>query len=126
LTQQFARAAIFVSPARYEPFGLSALEAGLSGCALVLGDISSLREIWDDAAIFVSPDDARGFARALNNLIADPELREDFSNRARVRALEFSPQRMAQGYVDAYQDCIRRNSPPTSQDLPVIAGEVAA
>ncbi len=31
-------------PARYEPFGLSVLEAALSGCALVLGDIPSLRE----------------------------------------------------------------------------------
>ena len=42
----FAHAAIYCLPARYEPFGLSVLEAGLSGCALVLGDIPSLREIW--------------------------------------------------------------------------------
>ena len=34
-------------PARYEPFGLSILEAALSGCALVLGDLPSLRELWD-------------------------------------------------------------------------------
>src|SRR5690606_28205132 len=33
-----ARAAIFVLPARYEPFGLAPLEAALAGCALVLGD----------------------------------------------------------------------------------------
>jgi glycogen synthase len=51
------RAAIYALPARYEPFGLSALEAGMAGCALVLGDIRSLREIWGDAAVFVAPDD---------------------------------------------------------------------
>ena len=50
------RAAIFALPARYEPFGLSALEAGLAGCALVLGDIPSLREVWHDAALFVPPE----------------------------------------------------------------------
>ena len=52
-----AAASIYALPARYEPFGLSALEAALSGCALVLGDIPSLREVWGDAAIFVDPDD---------------------------------------------------------------------
>jgi hypothetical protein len=47
-----------VLPARYEPFGLSVLEAALSGCALVPGDIASLRGNWDGVAEFVCPDDA--------------------------------------------------------------------
>ena len=46
LRQWFSRAGIYALPALYEPFGLSVLEAALSGCALVLGDIPSLREIW--------------------------------------------------------------------------------
>ena len=38
-------ASIYALPgAISQPFGLSILEAALSGCALVLGDISSLRE----------------------------------------------------------------------------------
>ena len=44
-------AAIFARPARYEPFGLAILEAAQAGCALVLGDIPSLRELWADAAL---------------------------------------------------------------------------
>jgi glycogen synthase len=112
-------------PARYEPFGLSALEAALSGCALVLGDIPSLREIWGDAAIFVSPDDATGFARALNNLIADPESRETLSGRARARALQFSPQRMGEEYLDAYRRCMLRKSSSVS-GKPSLMEEVAA
>jgi glycosyltransferase involved in cell wall biosynthesis len=50
-----ARAALYVHPARYEPFGLSVLEAALSGCALVLADLPSLRETWDNAALFAPP-----------------------------------------------------------------------
>jgi glycosyltransferase involved in cell wall biosynthesis len=36
LVERLATSAIYALPARYEPFGLSALEAALSGCALVL------------------------------------------------------------------------------------------
>ena len=56
-------------------FGFSVLEAALSGCALVLGDIPSLREIWGDAALFVPPDDTERSAKTLSNsLIAVPRL----------------------------------------------------
>ncbi|MCL4401427.1 MAG: glycosyltransferase family 4 protein, partial [Acidobacteria bacterium] len=48
LSVLMASASIYALPARYEPFGLSALEAALAGCALVLGDIPSLREVWGD------------------------------------------------------------------------------
>ena len=51
VADQMALASIYCLPARYEPFGLSVLEAALAGCALVLGDIPSLRENWKDAAV---------------------------------------------------------------------------
>ena len=37
---------VFVSAARYEPFGLAVLEAAQAGCALVLSDIPTFRELW--------------------------------------------------------------------------------
>jgi glycogen(starch) synthase len=97
-----SRAAIFVSPARYEPFGLSALEAGLAGCALVLGDIPSLREIWQNAAIFVSPTDTSALKAALNDVITDSTLRNEMSRRARLQAMTYTPGKMAARYVAAY------------------------
>ncbi|MPZ77747.1 MAG: glycosyltransferase [Deltaproteobacteria bacterium] len=103
LAHWFNRAAIFVLPARYEPFGLSALEAGLAGCALVLGDIASLREIWGEAAVFVPPGDPEKILIALLKLIADPSLRQEFARRARRRALAFTPERMAQAYMQIYE-----------------------
>jgi len=98
-----AQAAIYAAPARYEPFGLGALEAALSGCSLVLGDIDSLHEIWGDAATFVSPDDGRALLGALESLIADTQLREEMAERAYCRALTFGADRMAQGYFDSYR-----------------------
>ena len=126
IEQQLSRAAIFVLPARYEPFGLSALEAGLSGCALVLGDIPSLRETWHDAAIFVPPDDPTALTNALNNLIEDRPRREHFGQLARARALEFSPQRMVMEYIAAYRACERQQSCSAAEKPQLFVEEVAA
>ncbi|PWU07215.1 MAG: glycosyl transferase family 1 [Terriglobia bacterium] len=98
----FARASIYVLPARYEPFGLSALEAALAGCALVLGDIPSLREVWGDAAIYVSPDDPDQLAGSVNTLINDPLRRRGMALRALTRARRYTPDRMCRGYLEAY------------------------
>jgi glycosyltransferase involved in cell wall biosynthesis len=103
LGEWLGRASIYALPARYEPFGLSALEAGFARCALVLGDIPSLREVWGDAALFVPPDDPEALERTLKMLIEQPERREALADRARERAFEFTPERMAAGYLTAYR-----------------------
>ena len=98
----YARAAVFVLPARYEPFGLAALEAAMARCALVLGDIPTLRELWDGAALFVPPDDPEELVSALNALAADRELLALLGDLARSRAKGYSGARMTAGYLDAY------------------------
>jgi glycogen synthase len=104
----YSRASIYALPARYEPFGLSALEAALAGCALVLGDIPSLREVWQDAAVYVPSDDADSLDIAIRALIADPVRREAMAQRAAFRARAFTPERMARGYLDAYRAALHR------------------
>ncbi len=104
----YARASIYVLPARYEPFGLSVLEAALSGCALVLGDIGSLREIWEGAAVFVPPEETEAVRDALVELIRDCSRRDELAARAAARAREFTPERMALGYLDIYRALVSR------------------
>jgi glycogen synthase len=102
LAEWMARAAIFVLPARYEPFGLTVLEAALSGCALVLGDIPSLRENWDGAAVFVSPDDGNQIRSVLQELIRDAQRLQALAHRGRERAAQFTADNMADGYRRIY------------------------
>ena len=71
MRQWLARGAIFAAPARYEPFGLGVLAAAAAGCVLVLGDIASLRETWDGAAIFLPAEDAGRWRATLAQLIED-------------------------------------------------------
>lgn len=103
LAEWMAKAAIFASPACYEPFGLAILEAGLSQCALVLGDIDSLRENWDGAAVFVEPHNDDQLRHALRTLIDDPSYRAEMSLRAKHRAQQFTPERMAGEYLNLYR-----------------------
>ncbi|RKG59150.1 glycosyltransferase [Corallococcus sp. CA054B] len=107
LADWMARASVYALPARYEPFGLSALEAALAGCALVLGDIPSLREVWGDAARFVPPDDPRALARTLRLLMNPSSEREALAARGRQRALTFTPGRMAEAYLELYAGLVR-------------------
>jgi glycosyltransferase involved in cell wall biosynthesis len=97
-----ARAAVFASPARYEPFGLGILEAARSGCALVLGDVPSLREVWGEAALFAAPDDDESLAAALRLVTCDAELRLELAERARRRAARYTVEAMAAGYAHVY------------------------
>jgi glycogen synthase len=99
----YDRAGIYVLPARYEPFGLSVLEAAAAGCALVLGDIRSLRENWTGAAEFVPPDNRRALAAAVQGLIDDPDRRVTLATAAAERARPFTIARMMSAYVEAYQ-----------------------
>lgn len=98
----YAKAPIYALPALYEPFGLSVLEAALSECALVLGDIPSLRELWDGAALFIPATNCESLSAAINWLIDAPAIRMELGKRAKARALTFSRERMVNGYLDAY------------------------
>ena len=103
------RASIFAHPACYEPFGLSVLEAAYAGCALVLADIHTLRELWQDAAIFVKAADSEQWQERLSSLIADSSLRESMSRRAYLRSLQFTASSMAAEYTTLYRELLRES-----------------
>jgi glycosyltransferase involved in cell wall biosynthesis len=106
VAEELSRATIFCLPARYEPFGLAALEAALSGCALVLGDIPSLHEVWDDAALFVDPNDPKALALTLQNLIDRPEMQASLARRAQRQAKHYSIKTMAERYLCLYRGLV--------------------
>lgn len=93
---------VFVSAATFEPFGLAVLEAAASGCALVLSDIDTFRELWDGAALFVPPGDDAGFAAAIQMLLRDPAQRAAMGESARRRAQGFTPAGMIRGMTEVY------------------------
>jgi glycogen(starch) synthase len=57
LDQLMQRSRVYVSAAKYDPFGLLPLQAALHGCMLLLSDIPTYREVWGDSACFFGVDD---------------------------------------------------------------------
>jgi glycosyltransferase involved in cell wall biosynthesis len=82
---------------RYEPFGLAPLEAAARGCALLLSDVPSFREIWGDAARYCRS--AADLRAALLDLAAGaPPARQ----AARQRAARYTIARTAAAYARLY------------------------
>ena len=93
-----ARASVFVSMARYEPFGLSVLEAARAGMHLVLSDIPTFRELWDGAAAFTSED---GLPQALAAALDRPG-----DGGARARAMRYTVDTMVDGTLAAMRETV--------------------
>lgn len=102
MAEVYARAAVYTLPALYEPFGLTILEAALSGCALVLGDIPTLRENWNGAALFVPPRDGKQLVHSINAVCQEESLRRALARRAARRGSGLTSDRMAQSYYQSY------------------------
>lgn len=102
LLREVSAASIFVSPAFYEPFGLSVLEAASAGCALVLSDIPTFRELWQDAAIFVEPGDTAALTACLRKLCSDALSRTRLQRAAAERARRYALRNTVQAYKALY------------------------
>jgi glycosyltransferase involved in cell wall biosynthesis len=118
LLDEMRNASIFVSPALYEPFGLAVLEAAASGCALVLSDLPSFRELWDDAALFVDPRDRIAIRTALRSVCRDDDLRARLQSKARTRARRYSQRAMVDAYLRLYGEMM---GSPTRAPLELVA-----
>ena len=98
------RSSVYLSTARYDPFGLLPLQAALNGCALLLSDIPSYRELWDGAACFFHSDDAAHLSRKWQTLLDDDgDGVAELGRRALERATSrYTLHRMVGAYAALY------------------------
>ena len=102
MQDQLHTAAVFVSLALYEPFGLAVLEAAQAGCALVLSDIPTFRELWSDAAVFVPAAEPACVAAVLDGLLDNPDEAARLGRLAQSRATRFTVDAMVAGTEAVY------------------------
>jgi len=96
LLRFFRESTIYICTSRYEPFGLAPLEAALCGCAVLARDIPSLREVWQDGALYFG--DASALSTLLNELAANPSSMNLARERSFARARFFTAERMVASY----------------------------
>ncbi len=102
LRNLMSQAAVFAAPSQYEPFGLAVLEAATRGCALLLADIPTFRELWDGAAVFADARDAAAWSRAVAGLAGNFSDRRSLAEAAVARAGRFTPELQLAGVLHAY------------------------
>jgi glycogen(starch) synthase len=107
----YSRAAIYAATARYEPFGMTALEAALSRCAIVANDIPTYREIWGDTALYFRTNDADSLAEVICALSANRDLCRLHANLAYQRARDrFNAKRMIDDHLQLYRRLLSQKS----------------
>lgn len=82
LVDLYARAGVFVFLSDYEGFGLTPLEALAHGVPALVGDTPVAREVYGDAAWYVSTTDVGAVAVAMEALMFDQEARADVVSKA--------------------------------------------
>jgi len=113
LDELYQACEFFVSPARYESFGLAYLEAMRYGKPVV-GCLKSggAEEVIGDGGLLVRQDDPADLAEAILRLWNDPGLRQELSAHARLRAGHFSIERQAELTEQHFAGMIAADRPP--------------
>jgi len=99
---------VFVLPSRSEGFGLVVMEAMACSCPCVLSDISALREVFEEVAIFVETEDEKKFAKIILDLLDNPEKRRAIGQQSRDYIRKFSWEKVAKKELEVFKfllDC---------------------
>ena len=72
LASLYRRASVFAFLSEYEGFGMTPVEAMSAGVPAIVLDTPVAREVYGDAAVFVSRGDIAGTAAAIRRLLVDP------------------------------------------------------
>ena len=107
LVSLYQHARVFVFPSRYEGFGFPVLEAMACGCPVITSNAASLPEVVGDAALLADPSDSDGFARHLERVLVDEDLRRLLREKGLDRAAQFSWERTAQETLRVYERVIQ-------------------
>ena len=101
LADLYRRAAALVFPSLYEGFGMPLVEAMACACPVASSSATSLREVAGDAARLFDPRDPEDIARAVDDVLRDPE---PWVARGLVRAQAFTWDACARAHDDVYRE----------------------
>ncbi len=100
LLAAYRAADCFLFPSFYEASPLPPIEAMGCGCPVVAGDIPSLRERCDDAAVYCDPGDVDAIVATVGGLLDDPDRRAALRAAGYERARRYSWARCTHATLD--------------------------
>lgn len=115
LVRLYNRATLVVVPSRFEGFGLPAAEAMACGTPVVATRAGALSEVVEQGGggVLVPLDDIDALARAIDELLSQPERRRELGAHARERVVaRFSWPRIAAATLGVYREVLAERGRP--------------
>lgn len=100
---------IFVLPSLTEGLPMVLLEAMASQKPIVATNVGAIPKVIEHghSGLLVQPGDTKGLAKAITDLLANPQKAYELAKNARRKVKQqFSSERMAEKYIDVYQDVL--------------------
>jgi glycosyltransferase involved in cell wall biosynthesis len=99
----YSRARAFLFPSLDEGFGLPPLEAMAHGTPVLTSSVSSLPEVFADAALLVNPENVFEIARGIRQILTDDPIREVLVRRGRDLVQKYSWEHSARQVREVYR-----------------------
>ncbi|WP_283685938.1 glycosyltransferase family 1 protein [Dysgonomonas sp. Marseille-Q5470] len=90
LQTMYQNALLSVYPSLYEGFGLPPLESMTYGCPVINSDIPALREVSQDAALYVDPYNVEDITQKIEQLLVDEPLRKELQEKGLLQIKKYS------------------------------------
>lgn len=100
LQGMYQNALLSVYPSLYEGFGLPPLESMTFGCPVINSDIAALREVSEDAALYVDPYSVSDITNKLNILLKDAALRQELRVKGLSQIQKYSWDKSAEQVLE--------------------------
>ncbi|MBE9049035.1 glycosyltransferase family 4 protein [Nostocales cyanobacterium LEGE 11386] len=115
-----------VFPSRYEPFGLVVIEAMAAGLPVITAISTGAADLVTPESGIVLPDsdDTEALTQALQLLASDRLLRQKMGQAARLVAEQHSWTKMAQTYLDLFEELIQHEEHSSHPNLSSSSGSI--
>jgi glycosyltransferase involved in cell wall biosynthesis len=114
----YARASAFLFPSLYEGFGLPPLEAMAHGTPVLTSNVSSLPEVFADAALLVNPENVFDIARGIRQILTEDVMRDSLVRRGHELVKRYSWERSAEQVREVYQSVMARRPQTENKHRP--------
>lgn len=96
----------YIFPSMSEGFGLPALESMGYGAAVVSANVTSMPELYEDAAYYFNPYNVQDMADKINDVLTNKKLRDTLRKKARPQYEKYSWHKMAEETLTVYKEVL--------------------